>query len=628
MHLIRSAVVEASRRAAGIFFYYDWNAMCGIEVDEVLKPLNHLPVELSILCGALKTVYPSASVDNQTSTTLPQYRERLETQSSSSHIQALNNVLANQSLFQDPSRCQTPRHTLSFQDLADLVCHELRNPLTGILGYIELFKEIIHTRKMLLLKTAPSLEFGSSTPRSLKRKKVDEDAPVHAIDEDLRDSLFRQLRAEEECLKAIEICASHGTVATDRALELSQLYSWPPLGPPSPPQMKEDGDSPAHCGDSDMMLAAHAPPLGVPVEMDLMLLIRETLLSFEDDAAASVRRPDLCIASDASRQMTEDPDLSSRMSIKVAKGHHDGLKRVMFNLVSNALAVSTGRTVVLTLMVGKESGRIFERVKGDASGSSLPTRAYGVQETEAAEHPVVSVDANAFTLVVGSHPLVRDPFIPLADSTTNPPSSICASWIVRPGRSHHTNLAWPVVSGSVDPMPASGYEGSRIGILISKRMVDLMGGRLEVDSLVVDGEDGKRCPVYSVAFGVDVAAVSLSVAIGEVKAVGGVVCSESAKAEAEPILPLLKMSVDAGAARMGKDIGDEMKGMGGSPIVDEVVVEDGTVDTGRKRRKGDGEAIWESKRAMATVEVHRGVAASAEGNALKRALIVEDNSIK
>ncbi|KAI8849757.1 hypothetical protein BC829DRAFT_416628 [Chytridium lagenaria] len=81
----------------------------------------------------------------------------------------------------------------------DSLCHELRNPINGILGNVDLLQSVVSSHKTLL----PALDDEGRC-------------------ED-RDKMVEYITEQEECIAAIKACASHSKVVADDILALSKL---------------------------------------------------------------------------------------------------------------------------------------------------------------------------------------------------------------------------------------------------------------------------------------------------------------------------------------------------------------------------------------------------------------------
>lgn len=92
---------------------------------------------------------------------------------------------------------EAERHRQHREQFVDSLCHELRNPLGGIFGNVELLKMGLETRRSALEKS-------------------------YITDEDL-GLLREQLLLDEESLDAISTCAVHQQTVTDDVLNLSKL---------------------------------------------------------------------------------------------------------------------------------------------------------------------------------------------------------------------------------------------------------------------------------------------------------------------------------------------------------------------------------------------------------------------
>lgn len=92
---------------------------------------------------------------------------------------------------------EAERHRQHREQFVDSLCHELRNPLGGIFGNVELLKMGLETRRSVLEK-------------------------VYVTGEDL-ETLRQQLLLDEESLDAISTCAVHQQTVTDDVLNLSKL---------------------------------------------------------------------------------------------------------------------------------------------------------------------------------------------------------------------------------------------------------------------------------------------------------------------------------------------------------------------------------------------------------------------
>lgn len=109
-----------------------------------------------------------------------------------------------------------PRASLKEQQMryreqfVDMLCHELRNPLSGIIGNVDLLKTGLVVRNAIF------------------RPFVDSEAEVNLSGSSfnaLRHALRHQLADDTESVDAIAICAEHMKTVTDDLLSLSKLES-------------------------------------------------------------------------------------------------------------------------------------------------------------------------------------------------------------------------------------------------------------------------------------------------------------------------------------------------------------------------------------------------------------------
>ncbi|KAJ3267399.1 hypothetical protein HK104_005936, partial [Borealophlyctis nickersoniae] len=80
----------------------------------------------------------------------------------------------------------------------DMISHEIRNPISGVLGNLDLLRSGVARRKTFADTVRPC---------------------------PLREEVTEQIRFDEECLDAIESCARHQQVITEDVLHLSKLKS-------------------------------------------------------------------------------------------------------------------------------------------------------------------------------------------------------------------------------------------------------------------------------------------------------------------------------------------------------------------------------------------------------------------
>ncbi|KAJ3217812.1 hypothetical protein HDU67_007229 [Dinochytrium kinnereticum] len=404
---------------------------------------------------------------------------------------------------------------ISFADLADLLCHELRNPLNGILGCIEVLKETFAKRKALLTSESSASRiphdqietflqgrhYGSSmypmasqkdllrlldatcfppqTPppesctsemqvdttfpdclhsalvsppysssmspeptasSAIKRKICDEESGKMSMDSSIRAKLLSQLQAEEEALSAIELCASHATLATDEALELSKLQGPSSIG--------------------SRTKTSWFAPVEAPVEVDLGLLICDAVGVFSQIEGGSGVNPDWFQAVNDSASPVSGDIKSMRLT---ARCHPDPLKRALVSLVSNALVEPKGDSDV------REEVRVVFVGLGHISDHKHNRSIFAVECFNAV---VVTRKANDST-----HREDEAACQTIAEQLGWCHSSlVMGSWTVRPGNS------------------VKKYEGTRIGLLVTKRQVELMGGQMFVDI----GRSG--CTTFSILF--------------------------------------------------------------------------------------------------------------------------------
>ncbi|KAI8854623.1 hypothetical protein BC829DRAFT_379296 [Chytridium lagenaria] len=107
----------------------------------------------------------------------------------------------NQHPFKPPSSLSstlpaTLPETMSLHDLTDMICHEIRNPLAGISGNLELLRHGLEQRRAVLARALGLKSDPSPTPPMQH---------LHALHRD-----------DEECVEAIQVCSKHaGRIVSD-----------------------------------------------------------------------------------------------------------------------------------------------------------------------------------------------------------------------------------------------------------------------------------------------------------------------------------------------------------------------------------------------------------------------------
>ncbi|KAJ3144164.1 hypothetical protein HK101_002778 [Irineochytrium annulatum] len=117
-------------------------------------------------------------------------------------------------------------------ELADMLAHEIRNPLTGILGNLDLLQMGLDERRksLLLLEECSLLCSETAGDPEEDERRVNE----------LLDKLRLQLEEDEESLAAISACARHSQIVADDVLQLSAVSGKPAMAhhhflqPPAP----------------------------------------------------------------------------------------------------------------------------------------------------------------------------------------------------------------------------------------------------------------------------------------------------------------------------------------------------------------------------------------------------------
>ncbi|KAI8852027.1 hypothetical protein BC829DRAFT_385774 [Chytridium lagenaria] len=103
--------------------------------------------------------------------------------------------------FQVEKAREAKRRREEIEEFVDVMCHELRNPLNGIAGNVDLLKCGLEVREDILLELEQS----------------------GTVSSDRITKLRQQLRDDEESIAAIHACAEHSRMVADDVLELGKL---------------------------------------------------------------------------------------------------------------------------------------------------------------------------------------------------------------------------------------------------------------------------------------------------------------------------------------------------------------------------------------------------------------------
>ncbi|KAJ3403970.1 hypothetical protein HDV05_007442, partial [Chytridiales sp. JEL 0842] len=127
-------------------------------------------------------------------------------------VSAERTLFSAREAYQMQKAADADKRRLLLDEFIDGLCHELRNPLNGIVGNLDVLQTSLDDRKKLLTAVQHRSECCESSP----------DGKITITKEELIELIF-QIEDEEASIATINTCAIHSRVLADDVLALSKL---------------------------------------------------------------------------------------------------------------------------------------------------------------------------------------------------------------------------------------------------------------------------------------------------------------------------------------------------------------------------------------------------------------------
>ncbi|KAJ3409826.1 hypothetical protein HDV05_004243 [Chytridiales sp. JEL 0842] len=132
-------------------------------------------------------------------------------------VNAERTLISAREAYQIQKAVDADKRRLLLDEFIDSLCHELRNPLNGIVGNLDVIQSSMEERKQLLDRIkerydiCPTASFDDAETISISKREF--------------RNLYNQIPDEEESIATINTCAIHSRVLADDVLALSKLDS-------------------------------------------------------------------------------------------------------------------------------------------------------------------------------------------------------------------------------------------------------------------------------------------------------------------------------------------------------------------------------------------------------------------
>ncbi|KAJ3106281.1 hypothetical protein HDU97_006732 [Phlyctochytrium planicorne] len=327
---------------------------------------------------------------------------------------------------------QAKRRKEEIDEFVDVMCHELRNPLNGIAGNVDLLKSGLEIRESILLELE---ETGTINSEHISR-------------------LRQQLRDDEESITAIHACAEHSKMVADDVLELGKFEEYH-----RQPLRQRPFDPKVVVSEVARMLGARASLKGLGIRINFPLediicfgdqqKLRQVVVNLVSNAIVHCDRGSITVTLDVTRDVESNHVLS----------RHE-----------------TSATTTTPFAVNLAPPPPF--TSDLPPFSSLP-----VEPPANATLRISVIDTGVGLTPEEINGLFRKFSQPTQRRPTSPSSPGCTP--VTSSESNEAMVVVPAVDDEPKAMVSSGHVssgGSGLGLLICKRLVESMGGTMSVQS--------------------------------------------------------------------------------------------------------------------------------------------------
>ncbi|KAJ3405346.1 hypothetical protein HDV05_006630, partial [Chytridiales sp. JEL 0842] len=132
-------------------------------------------------------------------------------------INAEKTLISAREAYQMHKAIDADKRRLLLDEFIDSLCHELRNPLNGIVGNLDIIQTSLETRKKLIKNVMKRHRVSTTTI-------ADDDETITITKKEIR-ALYNQIEDEEASISTVTTCANHSRILADDVLALSKLES-------------------------------------------------------------------------------------------------------------------------------------------------------------------------------------------------------------------------------------------------------------------------------------------------------------------------------------------------------------------------------------------------------------------
>jgi signal transduction histidine kinase len=318
--------------------------------------------------------------------------------------------------YQMQKATEADKRRLLLDEFIDGLCHELRNPLNGIVGNIDALQSSLDARRDILHT------IGNRTQSAM----MDSNSEMVTLSKNDFQTLYEQIEDDEASIATINTCAIHSRVLADDVLSLSKI-------------------------DSNMMVLRNEPFCPKKLLVEVAKIMGPKASAKGIDVRFNVPYNNSQFIGDAFR-----------------------IRQVIINLFSNAIVYTEKGSITLEVDYCHQPPTAKVAGFQDGGHSNLTAAAQHFETSTTPGSPLKRSKSLIFTCPGGR-----------SSSSKSPPRYLRISVVdtgVGMTEEEKSRLfqkfSQPTVAISRDQQ----YEGSGLGLVISKKLVELMGGWIEIQS--------------------------------------------------------------------------------------------------------------------------------------------------